>query len=102
MVLTLNFNSANLIKMEKPKAKTLKSHAETPETLIGTLANTVSDKMAETFSQQSLDDAAKVSSEVAKKLAEDTVTFVRKNPWVALFGAAAIGYILGSSRGSKR
>ena len=38
------------------------------------------------------------ATELGKKLAAEATVFIKANPWVAVLGAAAIGYFLGSTR----
>lgn len=38
------------------------------------------------------------ATEMGKKLAGEATVFIKNNPWAAVLGAAAIGYLLGSFR----
>lgn len=44
------------------------------------------------------DPRAKEVSALSKEWAQEATKFIQRNPWAAVLGAAAIGYILGSTR----
>ncbi len=41
-------------------------------------------------------------TELGKKLADEATVFIKDNPWAAVFGAAVIGYLIGSTRGGRK
>ena len=42
------------------------------------------------------------ATELGKKLADEATVFIKDNPWASVFGAAVIGYLIGSTRGGRK
>jgi ElaB/YqjD/DUF883 family membrane-anchored ribosome-binding protein len=62
----------------------------------------IKEKLSDTISEIFDGDPKAQAAEFGKKLGAEATVFIKNNPWAAVLGAAAIGYLLGASRGGRK